>query len=141
VGQSGGGTFNLSGGEVVADTLLATNGAQSIFNFASGTLRTRNATFAAQFVVGDGISTATFELLANGTNTFPNGLNIASQGLVAGNGTLGGALTVQAGGQLSPGAGSGASARGRIVALNSPLLQGTTLMELSRTSPFDVAVT
>jgi hypothetical protein len=133
VGQFGRGTFNLGGGEVVADTLLATNGPGSIINFTSGALRTRNATvatFATQFAVGDGLSTATFELLANGTNSFPNGLNIASQGVVAGNGTLSGALTVQAGGQLSPGAGSGASALGRIVAINSPLLQGATLMEI-----------
>ena len=39
-----------------------------------------------------------------------------------------GALTVLAGGQLSPGDGNGAFALRRIVALNSPLLQGATLM-------------
>ena len=141
VGQSGHGTFDLAGGEVVTDTLLATNGAGSIFNFISGTLRTRNSTVVngSQFIVGNGASTAIFELLGNRTNTFADGLTIQSQGVLTGNGTVSGPVTVQAGALLSPGAGGGALGGsllglGKISCFNSPSLQGATLMEISHTA-------
>jgi len=129
VGQSGRGTFNLTGGEIVTDTLLATNGASSVFIFTGGALRTRNTTFVspAQFVVGDGASPATFELLSNGTNSFANGLNIQSQATLMGNGTVLGTLIVNASGRLSPGA-----SIGKIVLSNPPFLGGTMIMEIDR---------
>lgn len=53
IGQAGTGTLWLRGGTVVADQLFATNGASSVFTFASGTLNTlHGATIGGDFVIG-----------------------------------------------------------------------------------------
>jgi T5SS/PEP-CTERM-associated repeat protein len=132
VGQGGHGTYNLNGGEVVADTLLATNVGKSVFNFTSGTLRTRSTTVAngSQFVIGNGVSPATFELLGNGAHNLS--LIVSSNAILIGNGTLVGGVDVQGGGVLIPGAGGTAPAVGKIIFSNAPSLQGTVIMEISK---------
>ena len=82
------GTLVLQGGAITANTLLVTNGAgQFVFN--AGTLTTSGASVAngAPFVVGDGISAATYSM-NGGTHSFPNGLVISKNATLAGCGTI-----------------------------------------------------
>jgi hypothetical protein len=64
------------------------------------------------------------------------GLVVANHASLTGSGSVPGAHTVQAGGQLVPGA-SGASGAsiGKIIFNPSPSLQGTVVMEISRNGP------
>jgi hypothetical protein len=64
--------------------------------------------------------------LRGGTHSFSNNLVVANNASLTGTGTVAGILTVQTGGQLSPGASAGT-----IVLSNSPVLQGKTFMEVS----------
>ncbi|PWU12570.1 MAG: hypothetical protein C5B50_21250 [Verrucomicrobia bacterium] len=130
IGQAGFGSYNLAGGEVVADTLLATNGPSSVFNFSSGALRARNTTNAngLPLVIGNGASPATFELLGNNAyvSVGTPGLIVSSNGALTGNGSLAGQMEVKSGGQLRPG-----TSIGKISLSNPPLLSGTVMMEIS----------
>ena len=105
-GEMGRGTFNLSGGEVIADNLLVTNGSKSVFNFTGGTLRSRNTTVnnGSRLTVGTNTTAGTFELLG-GTHTFANGLTIQSNSLLAGTGDILANVTVN--GSISPGGAQG----------------------------------
>jgi hypothetical protein len=60
-------------------------------------------------------------------HNFVNGLTVRSNATLGGNGTILGALTVQNGGTLSPGA-----SVGKLALSNSPVLQGSVLMEISK---------
>jgi hypothetical protein len=128
LGEAGNGTLNFNGGVIETDRLLRTN-AQSVLNFNSGTLRTRNtlSTNGSLFVVGDGASPAMVEYLGSGPHIFTTGMLLRTNAVVRGNGIIGGPLTVQSGAVLSPGL-----PIGKLTLSNSPSLQGTLLMELSK---------
>jgi len=108
--------------------LLLTN-ALGFFEFNGGTLSVKSSTVnnGQVFRVGNGDSPATFAMAGNGTHSFSNGLAISTYGSLVGNGTIAGALTVEAGGTFAPGA-----SVGKIVLSNSPSLQGHTRMEISK---------
>ncbi len=104
-GQGGGnGTVRLEGGTLRASHLEVNATSQLMFN--RGTLQTQSGAVAnnAPFVVGDGANTAVYKLLG-GTNSFANGLRIASNAMLAGTGTLIGGVTNS--GIIAPGASAG----------------------------------
>lgn len=123
------GTLRLVSGLVIADQLWLTNGAQSRFNFEGGTLQTFISVVSngAALLIGNGTSPATFELLAGGIHLFADGLRVASNALLGGVGILIGELTNEPGGIVSPG-----WPVGRLILSNSPALQGTLFMEISK---------
>ena len=100
----GNGTVTLAGGTLIASNLDVNATSQVIFN--SGSLQTRSSTVANNlpFVVGNGSSSATYQLLG-GTNSFPKGLRIASNGMLTGTGTISGGVTNS--GAIAPGASAG----------------------------------
>ncbi len=122
------GTNFLLSGTMDVDRLRLTNSAGS-FAFNGGTLKTKGTTNSNGqiFAVGNGSSAATLELAGNGLHTFNNGLAIANNATLRGNGSISGALTVAVGGTLSPG-----TSVGKMVLSNAPALQGATIMEISR---------
>src|SRR6266581_1025019 len=86
------GNLTLNGGTITTDSLLLTNSAgRMVFN--GGVLSTRGTTVAngSPFVVGDGSSAATFNLLG-GTHSFANGLIISSNATLTGCGTIIGSI-------------------------------------------------
>src|SRR6266581_1456098 len=86
------GNLTLNGGTITTDSLLLTNSAgRMVFN--GGVLNTRGTTVAngSPFVVGDGASAATFNLLG-GTHSFANGLIISSNASLTGCGTIIGSI-------------------------------------------------
>jgi fibronectin-binding autotransporter adhesin len=121
------GTNVLNAGTNDVDRLVMTNAAGR-FEFNGGTLIVRTSTVnnGVVFTVGNGTSTATLQL-RGGSNVFTSGITIANHATLTGNGTVGGGVTVQSGGALSPG-----DSIGRLVLSNSPSLQGATLMEISK---------
>jgi T5SS/PEP-CTERM-associated repeat protein len=123
-----GGTFNLNSGLLKSDSLTLTNGSQSQFNFNGGTLQTINSTNSRFFSVGDGTSSATLELLG-GTNGFAGGLNINSNALLKGNGTIIGNVTNT--GTLSPGTSVGQfTMKGSLIAGSG----STNMFELNKSA-------
>jgi len=101
-GQGGGnGTLRMEGGTLTASNLEVNASSQLIFN--RGLLRTRSSAVEnnTSFVVGDGTSSAVYELLG-GTNSFAKGLRVASNAMLAGAGTLAGGVTNS--GVIAPGA-------------------------------------
>jgi len=82
------GTFTLSQGSVSTDNLFLTN-TTGQFIFTGGTLQANQAIVAngRPFVVGDGTSPATFQLLG-GIYSFADGLVISSNATVTGCGTI-----------------------------------------------------
>jgi hypothetical protein len=104
-GQGGGnGTMRIEGGTLSASNLEVNATSQLIFN--RGILQTVSSTVAndAPLVVGDGSSTALYQLLG-GTNSFPKGLRIASNAQLAGTGTIIGSVTNS--GVIAPGTSAG----------------------------------
>ncbi len=93
VGDQGQGAFVLNNGVVTADFLIVTNGASSVFNQNGGVLNTINTTVmnGSEFVIGDGIHAATFDMLG-GINSFANNLLISTNALLTGCGTINGAV-------------------------------------------------
>lgn len=82
-GTGGHGTFTLKGGAVCADQFMAINGANSVVDFAGGTLSTRAATVnnGSAFVVGDGVGAATLNLVGGtNVNMFTDGVVINTNG-------------------------------------------------------------
>jgi len=122
------GTNVLNAGLIEVDQLLMTNSAGR-FDFNGGTLFARSSVVNSgqPFRVGNGFNPATFNLAGNGTHSFGNGLIISGGGLLLGNGTLSGALSVESGGILAPGA-----SIGKIILNSLPLLQGSIVMEISK---------
>jgi hypothetical protein len=101
IGYSSGYTGNgisVSGGNLYATNAAAT----ALLEVRRGTLHTGGTTVSngTAFVVGDGTSAATLDLLT-GTHTFANGLSISSNATLTGTGTLLAPLTVS--GTFSPG--------------------------------------
>jgi hypothetical protein len=126
LGIGGTGTLSLSGGKTVVDRLLATNGTQSIVNFASGELDVSVQTVVSNnllFTVGDGTHAATLNLIG-GSHTYTNGLSVSSGATLTGAGTINAAVTVAAGGILSPGSGVGMlPINGNVVLASAAVLQ------------------
>ena len=97
------GAVSNDGGVVVTDQLLVnTNSGSCIFR--SGSISTRSTTYSngTAFVVGGSASRAVFQMLG-GNHGFSNGMTVAANGVLAGTGTVFGAVTVASGGALSPG--------------------------------------
>src|SRR5262249_37002844 len=111
------GSYFQDGGEVIADNLLVTNGSSGSFGLRGGVLRTRNLSASSGFSVGDGVSSATLELLGNSTHNVGSGLFVQSNGLLKGNGTITGDLILE--GTLSPGSSIGKLAIHGTLSMNS----------------------
>jgi T5SS/PEP-CTERM-associated repeat protein len=99
------GTIVINSGLFETDFLNVANGVSSQIEFNGGVLRTRGTalTNGLPFVVGDGSSSASLELLNNGTHSFADGLIISSNGLLQGNGTVIGDVSLPVGAAVSPG--------------------------------------
>jgi len=108
VGPAGSAQFNLAGGSVFAQQLIATNGPNSAVNFSQGTLDLAVATVinGSTFMVGDGTHAATLNL-RGGVSGFANDVQVSSNAFLPGFGTLAnGNALIQSGGTLAPGNGS-----------------------------------
>ena len=88
------GTMTVAGGSVTADNLIVTN-ANGRFALNGGSLHSKSTAVSngAPFVVGDGTSEASFELLG-GTHVFAHGLVISSNATLRGCGTIVGSVTI-----------------------------------------------
>lgn len=124
------GTNVLQAGLVDVNRLLMTN-ALGDFEFNGGTLRSGGTTNSngRLFTVGNGTRAATFQL-QGGSHSFANNLSVANHGALTGNGMVLGTVNVLTGGTLSPG-----PSMGKLSLNNSPVLQGNTVMEISRSGP------
>ena len=91
------GTLTLSNGTVVADQIVVTNNSASL-RFAGGMLTSRATVVSngAPFVVGDGVTPATF-FLDGGTHVFSGGLAITANATLAGCGTVIGNIIMDGG--------------------------------------------
>jgi T5SS/PEP-CTERM-associated repeat protein len=125
-----GGTNVLNAGTNEVDQLLMANAA-GVFEFNGGVLNARTASVSNGVVlaVGNGNRAATYRMkgTAADRHNFAAGLLITNGALFTGNGTVVGAVTVRSGGTLAPG-----TSVGTMILSNSPVLQGTTLMEISK---------
>jgi T5SS/PEP-CTERM-associated repeat protein len=97
-------TFN-SGAVTVNSLVLSSN---SVFNFNGGVLNLDYAfvTNGLPFVVGNGVGAATLNLLPNFIDLFSSGLNISSNGMLTGIGTISNNVTLANGATLAPGSGA-----------------------------------
>jgi hypothetical protein len=103
VGQGGKGTFLQTGGTVLTDKLMLTNGANSVFTLSGGTFNPEATIVGAgaSFTVGSGSIAGTYNLLGGG-HAFADGLTLSNNGWLTGSGTLTGNL-VNAAGNVAPG--------------------------------------
>jgi T5SS/PEP-CTERM-associated repeat protein len=94
----GSGSLIINGGSVTAERLVLTNGNNSIIVFNGGTLHNKGTTVTnnQSFVVGDGISSATFHLLG-GLHSFNDGLILRSNSFLTGCGTINGNVVIDPG--------------------------------------------
>jgi T5SS/PEP-CTERM-associated repeat protein len=101
------GTNEFIGGFMDVDHLLMTN-AVGGFDFHAGLLTLRQTTVSngQTFIVGNGTSTATLHLAGQGIHQFGDGLVIASNALLKGDGTMIGTVTNF--GTIAPGNSAGA---------------------------------
>jgi hypothetical protein len=99
LGQFGHGSLVQSGGVVSVDRLLATNNSNSVFNFNSGEFNTKSTIISngQTFFVGDGIDPATYHLLG-GVHSFDNGIEVRSNAVLSGCGTINGSVVIDPGG-------------------------------------------
>ncbi|HEX5223250.1 MAG TPA: hypothetical protein VFZ59_27065, partial [Verrucomicrobiae bacterium] len=119
------GTNVFNAGLIDVTRLFVTN-TLGQFEFNGGQLACRETVIAngRPFAIGDGFRAATYEL-RGGLHSFANSLAIASNASLIGNGTITGNLTVSSGGELRPG-----TSIGNFILSNSPVLLGTTIMEI-----------
>lgn len=117
------GTLRLSAGLVIADTLVVTNGVDSVLQIEGGTLKVRRSVVGGgqPFTVGEN-SEATLRL-DGGSNTFLSGLALASNGTLAGSGRLIGDVT--SAGRIAPG-----SSPGTLEILGDLILTNTSVTEM-----------
>lgn len=96
------GALTNDGGSVLTDQLVVntTNGACFL---RSGSIASRGTTYSngVPFVLGGGTRRGVFQMLG-GSHGFSNGVTIAANGVLAGTGTVYGAVAVTSGGALSP---------------------------------------
>ena len=114
------GTVTLNGGTITIDQLMLTNGAASVFNFNAGVLNVKTSMVAngSAFVVGDGVDSATLNLLAF-SHTYGNGLSISANATLTGVGTIVGNTTLANGATLAPGSGVGTLVVGNNLIVNN----------------------
>ncbi|MBI5397172.1 MAG: PEP-CTERM sorting domain-containing protein [Verrucomicrobia bacterium] len=127
------GTLAINSGTVTVNRLVATNGASSVMDFNGGTLNTAGSTVSngVQFVVGDGVSSATLNL-QGGTHSFANGLSLQTNASLTGIGTILGTTTNF--GTIAPGNSAGTlNFNGDLWLEDSSILE----MELAATNIFD----
>jgi T5SS/PEP-CTERM-associated repeat protein len=96
-----GGALTLNSGSVTVNQLVLTNGANSVFTFSAGTLAS-GGTFVTNnqvFIVGDGTDSATFQL-NGGVHSFADNLEISSNAVLTGCGTIEGTVTIDPGGTV-----------------------------------------
>jgi fibronectin-binding autotransporter adhesin len=93
------GQLTISNGSVQVNSLVLTNGANSQIALFGGTLESGGTvvTNNHRFVVGNGSTAATFNLMA-GVHWFGNGLEITSNSVLSGCGTVNGNVVVDPGG-------------------------------------------
>jgi T5SS/PEP-CTERM-associated repeat protein len=131
--------YQLSRGTNVFNAGLIESGALSlttsaaVFEFNGGTLTATSSSVnnGLPFLVGNGVSAATNQLLGNGLHSFSQGLILTNNARLTGNGTILGTLTVATGGTVAPG-----NSIGQLVLGSSPVLNGTLLMEISKPDAF-----
>jgi hypothetical protein len=82
------------------------------------------------FFIGNGVDEASVLFVGNNAHHFANGLTVRSNTVLAGNGTVIGTLTVLSGAQAFPGTFVGDV--GKLVLNSPPVLQGLTLMDISK---------
>jgi T5SS/PEP-CTERM-associated repeat protein len=114
------GTVTLNSGTITIDKLMLTNGLASVFNFNGGVLNVKTSVVAngSAFVVGNGTSPATLNLLAF-SHTYANGLSISSNATLTGVGTIAGNVTLANGSTFSPGGGVGTLTLGNNLVVNN----------------------
>ena len=99
------GTLTFNGGTLMADRLVATNGAKSAVSFNGGTMTLGGGgslvSNGVAFTVGDGSAAATLKL-AGGIHTFQNGARISANATLGGTGFVN-SLSIANGGTLAPG--------------------------------------
>jgi T5SS/PEP-CTERM-associated repeat protein len=125
------GTNVLDAGRIEVDRLLLTKPA-GFFEFNGGTLNARTANVAngAVFIVGNGSSAATYFMSGNpNDNHLTDGLVIANNATLSGNGFISDFVTVAPGATLSPG--SSIASIGTIRLQLPPVLQGNIFMEIT----------
>ncbi|HUK83103.1 MAG TPA: hypothetical protein VLZ12_10795 [Verrucomicrobiae bacterium] len=130
VGLAGLGTFAQSGGVVTVDRLLLTNGIGSVFSLSSGLFNTKSTTVGngQTFFVGDGIDAATYHLLG-GIHSFANGIEVRSNAVLSGCGTINGSVLVDPGGIVQADCGGAltftgiVTNNGDLVAVNGSVLE------------------
>jgi len=126
------GTTVLNAGLIEVGRLLLTN-SQGFLQHNGGTFSTRSSTVGngTLFLIGNGVSPATFILAGNGLHEF-NALltaQVRSNATFTGNGTIAGPTPLQlmAGSRLVPG-----TSVGKMIFSNSPSLHGAVVMEISK---------
>jgi T5SS/PEP-CTERM-associated repeat protein len=126
-----GGTNVINAGFIEVDRLLVTN-TLGDFELHGGFLKTESTTNnnGRTFFVGNGTDEASILFAGNGVHHFANGITVRSNTVLAGNGTVVGTVTVLSGSQAFPGAFVGDV--GKLVLNTSPVLQGLTLMDISK---------
>jgi hypothetical protein len=122
------GTNVLNAGLMDVDQLLLTN-ITGVLEFNGGTLiaRSISANNGRVFRVGNGVDPATLQL-PGGVHAFANSLEVLNQGTLVARGTVLGPVSLFNGSILSPG-----PFLGRLFFGDAPLLQGATVMEISKT--------
>jgi hypothetical protein len=83
------GVLDLSGGSMLVDQLVATNGASSVIRFTKGTLAVQLSTQISNsvpFIVGNGVDAAVLAL-SGGTHSFADGLVVNTNAVFALGGT------------------------------------------------------
>ena len=124
------GALNLNSGTVTVNRFYANNGGNSIVNFNGGTFNSGGSAVnnGSIFQVGDGSSTATFDLFG-GAHSFANGLFINTNAILTGTGSITGSITDA--GLIAPGNGFGViSDTGNLTLLGG----GAMTMELGGTN-------
>jgi fibronectin-binding autotransporter adhesin len=133
--QSGGGTVTLNDGTVSVNRLMLTNGANSVFTFNSGLLTSGGAsvTNGQTFAVGAGVKAAMYHLLG-GVHSFADGLEVSSNAVLSGCGTISGTVVVDPGGMVLADCGGSLTFTGILTnngtmkAINGSVLEGYSLV-------------
>jgi hypothetical protein len=86
--NKGGGTLSIAGGTLNTSLLIASN-AGNVLTFSAGLLRSGGSTVSngTAFVVGDGVQSATLDLLG-GTHSFADGLMLSTNSSLIGSGSI-----------------------------------------------------
>jgi len=131
----GEGELTIDGGSVTVDSLVATNGTNSVLVFNSGTMDSKGTLIAnnGEFSVGNGTNAALYHL-SGGSHTFSNGLHITKAATLSGCGTINGPVTVDAGGTILADCGgvlnfvNGVVNNGTMTAINGSVLEASGLV-------------